>query len=444
MYLAIGDESGSIVLSGGGATAIVGCTYFPATPTRKEDGGFEEVTESGELVMRGSAANIRSAVNTIESYFEQAYNRPRGGRGMRVYASYMPVTTGDTAWRSEILEGRLTWSDDPALRRLKDTNPTVKVGFVWRRRAFWEGAEVEVRLRNSNQAAATGGRTITNHDDGGSGHDNWVTTTAADVTGVLPAGARIHLINNNGAARTWRRLWVALNAVVVYTHMLEAESRVTGGTVINNSNASNGQYLEITLNGSSISLDWLISDAILSATIGRFFRLLVCVNSVGLPGLGTVRASLRDGANSNVLWQSDAVAAPTGPGILDLGSLPLPPGGRTTTTPGALYLRLTFEGTGVWGVDFLQITPTNGLAMVEGLAAVAANGAVVLNSVELQNYVLDASGYQVPYVAVSGQPIELMPNVEQRLVVLAETAAGVAIADTLSVRVWVRPRRLVV
>lgn len=444
MYLAIGDESGSIVLSGGGATAIVGCTYFPATPTRKEDGGFEEVTESGELVLRGSAANIRSAVNTIESYLEQAYNRQRGGRGARVYAFYMPVTTGDTAWRSEILEGRVTWSDDPALRRLKDTNPTVKVGFVWRRRFFWEGAETEVQLSTSNQSYATGGRTITNHDDSGAGHDNWVQVNPLLVTGVLPAGTRIHLINNNGAARTWRRLWVALNAAYVYTHILEGESRVTGGTISSSSDASNGQYLQITLSGSSISLDWWISSVTVSAAVGRFLRLLGCINYVGVGAVGTVRPSLRDGNNSSVLWQGDAVALPTAPGLLDLGAMPLPPGGRTVSTPGALYLRLTFDGTGTWGLDFLQITPTNGLALVEGLAAVAANGAVVLNSIEQQNYVLDASGNQVPYVAVSGQPIELAPNVEQRLMVLAETASGVAIADTLSVRVWIRPRRLVV
>lgn len=444
MYLAIFDELGSITLSGGGATAIAGCTYFPATPARKDDGGFEDVTESGELVLRGSAAAIRSAVNSIEGYFEQAYDRQRGGPGTRVYASYMPVTTGDTAWRSEILEGRLTWSDDPALRRLKDANPTVKVGFVWRRRPFWEGAETEVQLMNSSQSYATGGRTVYNHDDSGTGHDNWVKLNPLQVTGVLPAGTRIHLINNNGAARTWRRLWVAVLSGTVYTHILEAENRVAGGTVSSSSDASNGQYLQLVLNASSISFDWLISAATVNNAIGRFLRLLACVNYVGPGAVATVRPSLRDGANSSVLWQGDAVATPTSPGILDLGSIPLPPGGRPTATPGALYLRLTFEGTGAWGLDFLQLTPTNGLAMVEGLAAVAANGAVVLNSVERQNYALDASGYQVPYVAVSGQPIELTPNLDQRLIVLAETADGVAIADTLSLRVWVRPRRLVV
>ena len=105
MYLAIEDASGSIVLSGSGA--IVGCTYFPAAPQRNDTNTFDDVVESGELVLRGTEAAIRSAVNTIERYFEQAYERQLGGRGARVYASYRPVAT-DTAWRSAKNEAWLT------------------------------------------------------------------------------------------------------------------------------------------------------------------------------------------------------------------------------------------------------------------------------------------------------------------------------------------------
>lgn len=440
MYLAIEDASGSIVLSGSGA--IVGCTYFPAAPQRNDTNTFDDVVESGELVLRGTEAAIRSAVNTIERYFEQAYERQLGGRGARVYASYRPVAT-DTAWRSEILEGRLAWSDNPALRRLKDTNPTVKVGFTWRRRYYWEGAETEIQLSNSALSYATGGRTIYNHDDSGTGHDNWVQPNPAQLTGILPAGARIHLINNTGAARTWRRIWVALNATNIYTHILEGESRLAGGTIMSSAAASNGQYLQIALSSSSLSFDWTIAAAIPTAALGRYLRLLAVFNDANAVS-GVVRPSLRDAGNLSTLWQGDAVSLPPVPGILDLGAIPMPPGGRALTTPGALTLRLAFEGTGVWGVDFLQLTPTNGLAIVDGLAAVPNNGAVVLNSIEQQAYVLDASSNQSPYVAVSGRPIEIAPAIDQRLIVLAETASGVAIADTLSVRLWIRPRRLVV
>ena len=441
MYLAIEDASGSIVLSGSGA--IVGCTYFPAAPQRNDTNTFDDVVESGELVLRGTEAAIRSAVNTIERYFEQAYERQLGGRGARVYASYKPVAA-DTAWRSEILEGRLTWSEDPALRRLKDTNPTVKVGFIWRRRYYWEGAETEIQLSNSALGYATGGRTIYNHDDSGTGHDNWVQPNPAQLTGILPAGARVHLINNTGAARTWRRIWVALNAAYPYTHILEAESRLSGGTVNSSGAASNGQYLQIVLAGSSITLDWTLSSAILDAGIGRFLRLLAVINYISGGAVGVVRPSLRDAGNLNTLWQGDTVSLPAAAGILDLGAVPIPPGGRASNTAGALILRLTIEGTGTWQMDFLQLTPTNGLAIVEGLAAVPNGAAVVLNSIEQQNYVLDAGNNQYPYIAVSGRPIEIAPAIEQRLIVLAETTGGVVIADTLSVRLWIRPRRLVV
>lgn len=441
MYLAIEDASGSIVLSGSGA--IVGCTYFPAAPQRNANNTFDDVVESGELVLRGTEAAIRSAVNTIERYFEQAYDRQLGGRGARVYASYKPVTT-DTAWRSEILEGRLAWSEDPALRRLKDTSPTVKIAFTWRRRFYWEGAETEIQLSNSALSYATGGRTIYNHDDSGTGHDNWVQPNPAQLTGILPAGARIHLINNTGASRTWRRIWVALNATNPYTHILEAESRLSGADVISSGAASNGQYLQIVLAASSISLDWTISSAILDAALGRFLRLLAVCNIATGGATGVVRPSLRSADNLNTLWQGDAVALPTALGILDLGALPMPPGGRTLATPGGLILRLTLEGTGTWGIDFLQLTPTNGLAIVDGLAAVPNGGAVVLNSIERAAYVLDAGGAQSPYIAMSGRPIEIAPAIDQRLIVLAETTGGVVTADTLSVRLWIRPRRLVV
>jgi hypothetical protein len=112
--------------------------------------------------------------------------------------------------------------------------------------------------------------------------------------------------------------------------------------------------------------------------------------------------------------------------------------------PGGLVLRVTVEGTGTWGLDFWQVTPTNGLMMAAGLAPVANGAAVVLDGPEGRGYVLDGNGNQLPYVAVSGQPIELAPGLKQTLVVLAETATGVEIGDTMSVRVWVRPRRLVV
>lgn len=443
MILQVTDGTTTVQLSG--AAPIVGCTYFPGTPQRT-NGQYADVTETAEVVLRGTAAQIRTAVNSLETLFEQAARRAAGALQARVYVQYTPVDA-DAVWRSEVLEGRVTWSSDPGLRRLGETTPTVKVAVFWRRRFYWEGAEAELQLSTSNQAAATGGRTIKNHDDSGAGDDNWVQIAANQVTGVLPAGVRIQLQNTTGAARTWRKLYVALNALsspANFVHILEAEARLTGGTVQNDAAASNGQKLQFTVSASSVIFTWTLSAALLQYAAGRLFRLLATVNGVsGATPTGTAVAEIRDANASVALWRSDGVALPTAVGILDLGTLPLPPGGYQTSA-GALNLTVMFTGTGTWTLDFLQLTPTDGLTLLACAAAVANSSSVVVDSIEDLRYVLTGSA-QYPYVAQSGGEILLLPNTLQRLIVLAESGeAGPAIADTFVVRVWHRPRRVTV
>lgn len=445
MILQVTDGSTLVQLSG--ATPIVGCTYFPGTPQRT-DGQYADVTETAEVVLRGTAAQIRTVVNSLERLFEQAARRADGALQARVYVQYTPVDA-DAVWRSEVLEGRVTWSSDPGLRRLGETTPTVKVAVFWRRRFYWEGAEAELQLSTSNQTAATGGRTIKNHDDSGVGDDNWVQIAENQVTGVLPAGVRIQLQNTTGAGRTWRKLYVALNALsspANFAHILEAENRLSGGTVQSDAAASNGQKLQFTVSASSVIFTWTLSAQLLQYAAGRLFRLLATVNGVsGAAPTGTAVAEIRD-ANANVaLWRGDAVTLPTAVGILDLGALPLPPGGyQTLNGYGALNLSVTFTGTGTWTLDFLQLTPTDGLTMLACAAAVANSSSVVVDSIEGLRYVLTGAS-QYPYVAQSGGEVLLLPYTLQRLIVLAESGeAGPAIADTFVVRVWLRPRRVTV
>ena len=445
MILQVTDGTTLVALSG--ATPIVGCTYFPATPTRK-DGVYEDVTESAEIVLRGATATVRATINTLEKLFEQAARRQVRKWQPAVYVQYTPVDA-DAAWRSELLEGRVTWSTDPGLRRLGDATPTVKVGVFWRRRFYWEGAEAELQLSTSNQTAATGGRAIVNHDDSGTGDDNWVQIAANQVTGVLPAGARIQLQNTTGAGRTWRKLYVALNALsdpANFPHMLEAENRVSGGTVQANAGASNGSQLQFNVSGSSAVFTWTLSSAMLQYAAGRLFRLLVAVNAVsGTTPTGTMTPEIRDAGGTITLWRGDAVALPAAVGLLDLGALPLPPGGyQTSNGYGALTLALAITGAGTWTLDYLQLTPTDGLVMLGCAAAVANSSYVVADSIEERQYVLTGAS-QYPYVTANGAGVLLWPGVVQRLLVLADSVeAGPSITDAFTVRVWARPRRVVV
>lgn len=445
MILQVTDGSTLVQLSG--AAPIVGCTYFPEAPTRK-DGAYADVTESAEVVLRGTATQIRTGINTLEKLFEQAAQRQAGQWQRAVYVQYTPVDA-DAAWRSELLEGRVIWSSDPGLRRLGDVTPTVKVAVFWRRRFYWEGAETELQLSTSNQGTATGGRTIKNHDDSDAGDDNWVQIAANQVTGVLPAGARVQLQNTTGTGRMWRKLYMALNALsdpANFPHILEAENRVSGGTVQANANASNGSQLQFTVAGSSAVYTWTLSAAMLQYAAGRLFRLLVAVNAVsGTAPTGTATPEIRDASGTTTLWRGDAAALPGAVGLLDLGALPLPPGGyQTSNGYGALTLALMFTGTGTWTLDFLQLTPTDGFVLLGCATTVANSSYVVVDSIEDRRYVLTGAS-EYPYVTANGGGLMLWPGVVQRLLVLAESAqAGPAIADTFVVRVWARPRRVVV
>lgn len=445
MILQVTDGTTTVQLSGAGE--IVGCTYFPSTPRRANDGQYEDVTETAEVVLRGAAATIRALVNVLERLFEQAARREAGALQAPVYVQYTPVNA-DAVWRSELSEGRVSWSEDPGLRRLGETTPTVKLAVSWRRRFYWEGAEAECQLSTSNQTAATGGRTIKNHDDSGTGDDNWVQIADTQVTGVLPAGARIQLQNTTGSARTWRKLFLALNALSSpgsFPHILEAEARLSGGTVTADAAASNGNKLSFTVSGSSATFVWTLSAALLQYASGRLFHLLATVMAVsGTTPAGTATPEIRDASGGAVLWRGDAVALPTAATILDLGALSLPPGGYQASAYGALTLAVTFTGTGTWTLDFLQLTPTDGLALLACVAAVANSSYVVLDGIEGRRYVLTSSS-QYPYVTQSGGEILLLPAATQRLIVLADSVeAGPAIADTFVVRVWHRPRRLAV
>lgn len=437
MYLDISDGLTTSILSGSGA--IVGCTYFPLPPERNDDGDFDDVTESAEIILRGTAANIRSAINQIETLLLQAHRRQTVGAGNRVYVNYKPVSS-DSTWRSEILDGRLMWSDDPALRRLKDTSPTVRVFLTWRRRHYWESSETELSIANTGYTARTGGVPIYNHDDGTAGHDNWVSVSGSAIGGVLPSGVRLTLQNTTGSSQTWPRMYVAVSDAAPIT--LEGESRLAGGSVVSNGSASNGQYLSFSLSGSTLSLDWTLSSSAITAAAGRYLRLL-CAMFVASSNSTTVTPVLQDGS-SNTLWRGAPVALPTTPSIVDLGIVPVPPGGIPLTTPASLILRLDFSGSGTWGVDFMQMVPAADVQSVFCLAPIQSNGFVVLDGIEQRVYALSSSSQYQAHAGTVGHFPALRPNVDHYVSVLATRNGSYSINDTLTMRLYSRQRRLVV
>lgn len=415
----------------------LGATYAPEAA----EFGAETVTETAVCVIEGSAATIRTAVNGLETLLHDAWLRSRV-QNAKLWVEYRPIDS-DAYFRSEVLGGSVQWSSNPAKRRLDASTNTVEVAVSWTRRNWWEGAEVELELSTSNQAAATGGRTIYNHDDSGTGHDNWVQIAAAQVTGDLPGAVRVQLANSVGSARSYRKVFLGVNAFsdpANFAHVLEAESASGGGSVVSDANCSNSSRRDIAPSG-SLTLTWSLTAAQLQRTQGRWFRMLLRVNDHS--GDLRVRPEVRDGGGTYTLWRGDSVVLPSQyGGIFDLGSVPLPPGGYATAY-GALTLALVFSGTSLTELDFLQLTPLDAFRYLECMGAVANGESVVDNGYEGLAYVLSSSAY-LPLVAPRGEPLMLFPGKLQRVFVLQQNLTGnslAPIADTLAVRVWHRPRR---
>lgn len=410
------------------------------TPTAGRD--EQPVTESIDLMVYGASTTaMQSRINDIERMLAAARRRAKTNMGARVYLQFQPI--GDsTLWRSEILSGVLAL-DETALTVFGQAQ--VRAALVVTRVGYWEGAEVELQLSTSTQAAATGGRTVRNHDDGDSGDDNWVQIAASQVGGVLPAPARVLLTNTTGSAQAYARLWMAVNAFsdpANFVHMIEAESRAAGiGTVTSDASCSNGSRLDVTLSaGASGVINFWINAAQLQRTRGRRFRLLA--RFAANTGTPTITPRLVDDTGNTPLWFGESVIVATqGQHIADLGTVALPVGGWGSNY-GGVALSLSCRGAMNAQLDFIQLTPLDSYRYVELFGyAVANNAALVDDGIEDRTYVL-SGGVAYPYAAPRGSPLLLQPNTTQRIIFLHQTATAAPISSAFSVRVYHRPRRL--
>ena len=178
------------------STPWLGATYFPAPVA-----GAQTVMETAVCTIEGTEAAIRSAVQGVEWMLWRAKKR-KVMLGPRVFVEWRPGSSGDI-YRSEVYGGQVTWSADPARRRMESTTNTGEIAITWTRNYCFEDTTLrELEISASNQSAAISGRTIYNHWDGDTGHGFWFTIAGAQLSGSEPAPLRLELTNNVGAARS--------------------------------------------------------------------------------------------------------------------------------------------------------------------------------------------------------------------------------------------------
>jgi hypothetical protein len=440
MQLLVSDGTTTVYLSGE-STGISGCTYFPLSPSSQID----TVAEQAELVCRGTAVAIRAALNTLERLAEAAARRRKSGKGTRVYVQYKPVNSDDL-YRSELYDGQLVYSEDPGARRLGETSPAIKVSFVFERAPWWEGPEVELSISSQGYAAATGGRRITNN-----GIDNWVQVTGGFVLGTEPSPLRVRLTNDNGASQDYDQFYIGVNAFAspttfVGVHQGEADLSGSGSTA--SATCSNGYYRTFNVTSTEQFLaSWLLTAAEMTSG-GRWCRLLARLAGYDFTKHVRVRPVITDFYGIITLWEGSQVWLSDYSGIIELndfGSLPIPPGAYSSEYAQCRFgLKMQADSATTVSIDYVQLVPMDGYRHVTQVGYQTPNGSGTEVNEGDESVYFWTGTQRWPLHVMTGPGLKLWPNVTQRVYVLHDEGAASAIANTLSVRMWHRPRRNVI
>ena len=422
-----------------------GFTYFPRAPESADmtPGSAETVTETAEVLMEASAANIRADINAVERLFEDAKRRQETQGGPKVYVEYQAVT-GDAWYRSEILDGRVQWDEEPAARRLSDTTPRVRVLLHWTRRYYWEGSLTQLELATSEDTTPTTDPvTLYNDDNATPEATNYIAIVSTQVTGALPAPIKLELIHAEATARDWYNFYLCNEYFSPNMAAFYRGSQATGGASGAWTGASTHDAARWT---------WDLNSTQLAVMAGRYWRALFTFGTaIAITCYWRLQVAAKVGALYVPIWVGDEVANAGGL-IHDLGAAPIPPGGYDTAT-GGVALQVTARAAGSSGAvtcDFLQVTPAGTgqfRHIVQGSAFLIGQGdGLIDDGTEGLTYAWDdANSLHVPIFRAYGEPIYVWPGRTQRLRVLYdETTAKFVAGRALTARAWYRPRRLIV
>ncbi len=390
---------------------------------------LRNVTESIDVVLTN---NARSNLNVIERMFDLARQRQRDNAGPRVYIQ-VSIDEANT-WRSEVLAGRVSLEHAPDQLWRNRVRATLHIT----RRYYWEGPETQLKLTSSaNSTPTTSPVTLYNNDDATATQTNWIGIASSQVTGVLPAPIKLKLTNAELSALNYSEFFIANNVFSDPTGMdpFLLGTEAAGGATFSWSSSS-----QVT------AYTWDLASTLLADTAGRYFRVLAAFSSastgvylqpVVLFGVGGLYIDIYVGGE----------VYHNGEELVDLGAVPLPPGGyNPNTATVALAIRARKSGGGSLTLDFVQLTPTgHGIyRRVRQLGfAMESNDALVDDGIEGLVYGEEPDSDRLPVMRGLNAPIHVWPNRTQRLRVLARESSGFVAGRKFTAQIWYRPRRLV-
>lgn len=444
MILYLTDGTTEIDLTGDD-TGIRGCTYFPATGDLSD----ASVTDRADLILQGTASEIRTAIRTVELLLEGARNRQAYAIGPHIYLMYSPLDS-ETAYRSEIYDGRVVWSDNPGLRRLQDgasADITAACALVVERAPYWEGAEVELEIASiSDPVPDIGGVHITNDPANDSG--NFIAIDGSAVDGNLPGLVRLQYHNDNAGAINYRNFYIGVNAFGApgFEQVLQGESALAGyGTVTLDVAMSDGAHILVDLTGGGAvdQCRWLLPAPMMAAQ-GRYFRLLL--RMIATTDI-TLTPVLYDYYGLMELWRGAEYTIDHDFALHDLGAAPIPPGPPADDSAQVtLALLMRSASSGSAAIDYIALIGQDSYrhAYMPGMST-AVGDYIELDEIERRYSQVEATIGRHPIIVPLEQRLTLQPAIDQRIHILVDKDTGAAPIDLAAlVQLYYRPRRTTV
>lgn len=401
-----------------------------STPT------WSNVTESITLLLTGAnAAAVRTTVQSIERLLDRARQNRLTWRGVKVWLE-VRFDHDSGWWRSQILAGRLSHSHGPD----QIWRGYLETSLIITRRYYWEGEEVQLALASqATPTPTTNYATVYNNDDETS-NTNWFQAAASQVVAtVIPAPIRLEVRNQNGAYRGLRSLHVGN-----YVHMDPS----------NVDPIMRGEQASFTETSWSLSSEvlayrWALTAAQLEDFAGQYCRVLVAFSTMPA-GNALARARLQLAVNT---VHVDVVVGEqikvNGDAVIDLGAMPLPPGGAAMWSNSGMSLALSLQvaGGSSVGVNWIQVMPAGhglyrhirGLNNAEGLEN---NQSIMDDGIEGLLYKVEGSSRWSTHRGLH-TPLHVFPGTQHnRFRLMKQNQGNVGAGEVYGVKAWYRPRRL--
>jgi hypothetical protein len=388
----------------------------------------------GLLLTAASGTLLQTQVNTIEVLLNQAKERFLTGHGRKLYITQQ-IDGEASAWRSRVYVGNLRPGEE-GYDKWYGLNLECDLRLVCD--PFWEGPEAELQIASKASATpATGGKSIHNHNDSGQG--NYITILGAQVTGTLPTPVKVQMENTSGGALQYANLYMATNTKSDpgnFDHTIEAEDRFANGTITVSANSSGGNYLSLTVNTTD-EIYIPLTAAQVEDCGGRAFRFLLYQEVAGAGNI-YMTPSIRDAAGLTD-YTPGAPEVPNTGVIVDLGTFPVPAAGGDATGWGALslFIRFRSDTSQTWLGDHIQITPVESTRLLLQRDELVANGESIVDD-PIEDTIYRLSGAtKYPNFIARESPVMLWPGELARVYFLNDTEP----TTTMTVRMWIRPRR---